>query len=162
VHGLTRQALLPCLLQVLPADAMVLAEPAPADLLAALEEALVRVGRLDPVEQHARVRGMYSWNDVAQRTVQVYDNVMASSRWGHGRVAAVGPSACTICMSTCPALMSAVMRLSVLLVTVAAMLQWVPFTVHVQLVCAQLVCCPQAVLSKACCDGAHLRCCDHL
>lgn len=42
-------------MQVLPPDVMLLAEPSPEDLLEALEEALVRVPELDPVQQHKKV-----------------------------------------------------------------------------------------------------------
>jgi hypothetical protein len=43
-------------LQVLPPDVMLLAEPSPEDLLAAVEEAIQRVPHLDPLQQHGRVR----------------------------------------------------------------------------------------------------------
>lgn len=42
-------------LQVLPPDVMLLAEPSPEDLLAAVEEAIQRVPSLDPLAQHERV-----------------------------------------------------------------------------------------------------------
>ena len=43
--------------QVLPPDVLLLAEPSPEDLLAALELALGRLAGLDPHKQHARVCG---------------------------------------------------------------------------------------------------------
>lgn len=43
--------------QVLPGDIMLLAEPAPEALAEALEEALGRVGGVDPAAQHAQVGG---------------------------------------------------------------------------------------------------------
>lgn len=45
------------LLQVLPPDMMLLAEPSPEDLLAAVEQAINRVPHLDPLKQHKRVGG---------------------------------------------------------------------------------------------------------
>lgn len=41
--------------QVLPPDVMLLAEPSPEDLLAAVDEAIQRVPHLDPLQQHERV-----------------------------------------------------------------------------------------------------------
>ncbi|KAF8057928.1 hypothetical protein HT031_005874 [Scenedesmus sp. PABB004] len=64
--------------QVLPPDVLLLAEPGPEDLLAALEEGLARVTALDPHAQHARVAAMYSWPNVAARTAAVYDAAMAA------------------------------------------------------------------------------------
>lgn len=57
--------------QVLPDDMMLLAEPAPENLIEAIEQALVRVGSIDPQAQHEKVTHMYSWNNVAARTVKV-------------------------------------------------------------------------------------------
>jgi hypothetical protein len=42
-------------LQVLPGDIMLLADPAPEALAEALEEALGRVGGVDPTAQHEQV-----------------------------------------------------------------------------------------------------------
>jgi hypothetical protein len=56
--------LLLLLLQVLPPDMMLLAEPSPEDLLVVLEEALARVHTLDPVAQHVRVRNWYNSSDM--------------------------------------------------------------------------------------------------
>jgi hypothetical protein len=41
--------------QVLPPDVMLLAEPSPEELLAAVEAALTRLPCLDPQQQHERV-----------------------------------------------------------------------------------------------------------
>lgn len=46
-----------CLLQVLPPDMTELSEPSAEGLCAALQRALGRVGSLQPMEQHERVRG---------------------------------------------------------------------------------------------------------
>ncbi|GLC56388.1 hypothetical protein PLESTB_001099500 [Pleodorina starrii] len=66
--------------EVLPPDMIVLAEPSAEGLLTAIEAALLRVPHQRPAEQHERVRQMYDWNDVARRTVKVYDAVAASTR----------------------------------------------------------------------------------
>ncbi|EFJ45084.1 hypothetical protein VOLCADRAFT_94566 [Volvox carteri f. nagariensis] len=66
--------------EVLPPDMIELAEPTAEGLLAAIERALLRVPHQRPAAQHERVRHMYDWNDVAQRTVKVYDAVEASTR----------------------------------------------------------------------------------
>lgn len=66
--------------EVLPPDMIVLAEPSAEGLLDAIERALLRVPHQDPLAQHERVRHMYDWNDVARRTVVVYDNTMTSKR----------------------------------------------------------------------------------
>jgi hypothetical protein len=42
--------------EVLPSDMMLLAEPVPEDLVAALEAALTRVYEVDPVKQHQQVQ----------------------------------------------------------------------------------------------------------
>ena len=42
--------------QVLPSGMVVLAEPSPDSLLAALEEAVLRVHSVDPLLQHEQVR----------------------------------------------------------------------------------------------------------
>lgn len=44
--------------QVLPPDMMLLAEPSPEDLLAAVEAAILKVPHLDPQAQHKRVRSL--------------------------------------------------------------------------------------------------------
>jgi phosphatidylinositol glycan class A protein len=38
---------------------------------------VVQSGAHDPVKAHERVRGMYAWSDVAERTEKVYDAVLA-------------------------------------------------------------------------------------
>ena len=42
-------------LQVLPSDMIILAEPNPESLLAALEQAVQRVHSVNPLEQHQQV-----------------------------------------------------------------------------------------------------------
>lgn len=64
--------------EVLPADMLLLAEPSPDGLIAAVSVALDRVQQCsaDPWLQHAAVREMYSWQSIAQRTERVYRQVL--------------------------------------------------------------------------------------
>lgn len=64
--------------EVLPPSMIRFAEPRADALVRAIEAALPLARRVDPADFHARVRGMYSWMDVAARTVRVYDRVAAS------------------------------------------------------------------------------------
>ena len=50
------------------------------DVKMALHRAIeiVRSGKYDPQKAHERVKGMYSWEDVAGRTEKVYDRAMAT------------------------------------------------------------------------------------
>ena len=52
------------------------------DIIRALSRAIetIKAGRHDPVKAHERVKGMYAWSDVAERTETVYTNAMASPR----------------------------------------------------------------------------------
>jgi len=63
--------------EVLPPSMIKFAEPRPDALVHAIDAALPLAGTVDPLDFHARVRDMYSWMDVAARTVQVYDRVAA-------------------------------------------------------------------------------------
>jgi phosphatidylinositol N-acetylglucosaminyltransferase subunit A len=63
--------------EVLPPSMIKFAEPRPDALINAIDAALPLARRVDPQEFHARVRDMYSWMDVAARTVKVYDAVAA-------------------------------------------------------------------------------------
>ena len=92
--------------EVLPPDMLLLCEPRAEALLDALEAALRRVAAAKKAaaeggsssgnsgararhRQHARVRRMYSWRDVAARTLRVYDAAAAEAdrraRAGGGR-----------------------------------------------------------------------------
>ncbi|EPY27017.1 n-acetylglucosaminyl-phosphatidylinositolbiosyn th eticprotein [Strigomonas culicis] len=62
--------------EVLPSNMLLLAEPDPASITAALEEAIARVPYLSPWELHENCRRYYSWNWVAERTERVYDRIM--------------------------------------------------------------------------------------
>eukprot|EP00891_Asterochloris_glomerata_P007378 jgi/Astpho2/7378/fgenesh1_pm.00114_%23_10_t len=59
--------------EVLPSSMMLLADPSPDSVLAALESALQRLPDLKPFEQHDRVASFYAWPNIAERTEVVYD-----------------------------------------------------------------------------------------
>jgi phosphatidylinositol glycan class A protein len=59
--------------EVLPAHMVTLAEPDADDLMRALGEALVKAALIDRRAQHDEVSRLYSWPEVAARTVRVYD-----------------------------------------------------------------------------------------
>ncbi|KAL8571190.1 hypothetical protein ACOMHN_010651 [Nucella lapillus] len=66
--------------EVLPPDLIYLAEPNVKALAEALEKAIEdhQLGRaVPPWQAHNRVKHMYTWTNVAQRTEQVYDRVTA-------------------------------------------------------------------------------------
>jgi len=60
--------------EVLPADMILLAKPEEESLFDAIEEAITKVisGSVDTSQFNQRVRKMYSWQSVAQRTERVY------------------------------------------------------------------------------------------
>ena len=65
--------------EVLPPQLIRLAEPSARSLIASLEEAIAaqRAGdTLDPHEAHNRVKQLYTWPNVAERTEKVYERVM--------------------------------------------------------------------------------------
>ncbi|EPY38657.1 UDP-GlcNAc:PI A1-6 GlcNAc-transferase [Angomonas deanei] len=62
--------------EVLPSNMLLLAEPDPASIIAAVEEAITRVPFLSPWELHENCRRYYSWDWVAERTERVYDRIM--------------------------------------------------------------------------------------
>lgn len=57
--------------EVLPDDCVAYARPEPADLVQAVLDAVSRP-KEDPWLQHGRVKNMYSWRNVAERTEKVY------------------------------------------------------------------------------------------
>jgi phosphatidylinositol glycan class A protein len=65
-------------LQVLPDDMIVLAEPAPEDMVRAVKKAIDMLPGIDPQVMHLRMKKLYSWDDVAKRTEIVYDRAMQS------------------------------------------------------------------------------------
>jgi hypothetical protein len=52
------------------------------DVIRALSRAIetIKAGHHDPAKAHERVKGMYAWSDVAERTEVVYYNAMSSPR----------------------------------------------------------------------------------
>ncbi|CDW55521.1 phosphatidylinositol, partial [Trichuris trichiura] len=61
--------------EVLPSDLITLAEPSIQGIVDALDSAIQRYwanSLPDPMEVHTRIRQMYSWSDVAERTEHVY------------------------------------------------------------------------------------------
>jgi phosphatidylinositol glycan class A protein len=82
--------------EVLPPDLLFLAEPEPEALVAALSDAIAALPRteraekkseLSPAAIHARVREMYSWEDVASRLETVYARAHATRDTMNGRMA---------------------------------------------------------------------------
>ncbi|NP_001169463.1 Phosphatidylinositol N-acetylglucosaminyltransferase subunit A-like [Zea mays] len=64
--------------EVLPDDMIVLAEPAPGDMVRAVKKAIDMLPGIDPQIMHLRMKELYSWDDVAKRTEIVYDRAMES------------------------------------------------------------------------------------
>uniref|UniRef100_A0A0E0LJ70 phosphatidylinositol N-acetylglucosaminyltransferase n=1 Tax=Oryza punctata TaxID=4537 RepID=A0A0E0LJ70_ORYPU len=64
--------------EVLPDDMVVLAEPAPEDMVRAVRKAIDMLPGIDPHVMHLRMKKLYSWDDVAKRTEIVYDRAMQS------------------------------------------------------------------------------------
>ncbi|CCW66253.1 unnamed protein product [Phytomonas sp. Hart1] len=62
--------------EVLPPHMLLLAEPDPLSIVAALEEAIHKVPYLSPWELHENCRRFYSWDWVAARTERVYDRII--------------------------------------------------------------------------------------
>lgn len=56
------------------------ATPLTPDVVRALGKAIttIKEGRHDAHTAHARVKGMYAWSDVAERTMEVYDTVLSA------------------------------------------------------------------------------------
>ena len=51
------------------------AQPTAEDLVRAMEEAVPRIPHVDCAQFHQRVRAMYSWENVAERTERVYERI---------------------------------------------------------------------------------------
>ncbi|PIA30900.1 hypothetical protein AQUCO_05300022v1 [Aquilegia coerulea] len=65
--------------EVLPDDMIVLAEPVPSDMVQAIKKAIHILPSIDPQMMHLRMKGLYSWHDVARRTEIVYDRALSCS-----------------------------------------------------------------------------------
>ncbi len=64
--------------EVLPPRMITFAEPSPASLIEALSKAIPRARHVEPHDFNKELSGLYSWRDVAARTVRVYDRVAAT------------------------------------------------------------------------------------
>ncbi|CAD5119585.1 DgyrCDS8187 [Dimorphilus gyrociliatus] len=65
--------------EVLPEHLVYLAEPNPKSLIEALEAAIenrISGNILDPWEQHRQVSLLYTWENVAERTVKIYNRII--------------------------------------------------------------------------------------
>ncbi|KAJ3056342.1 hypothetical protein HK097_007320 [Rhizophlyctis rosea] len=64
--------------EVLPDDMIIFSQPEELDLFRSIETAIKRIQAqpIDHWEFHNRVKSMYSWKDVAERTANVYDMIM--------------------------------------------------------------------------------------
>ncbi|KHJ47456.1 glycosyltransferase, group 1 family protein [Trichuris suis] len=72
--------------EVLPSDLITLAEPSVQGIVDALDSAIERYwanSLPNPMEVHARIRHMYSWSDVAERTEHVYFDALKRSIDSH-------------------------------------------------------------------------------
>ncbi|KAK8484708.1 hypothetical protein V6N13_094333 [Hibiscus sabdariffa] len=65
--------------QVLPDDMIVLAEPDPSDMVHAIRKAISILPNIDPQVMHDRMKRLYNWNDVAERTEIVYNRALKCS-----------------------------------------------------------------------------------
>ncbi|CAM6104774.1 unnamed protein product [Calypogeia fissa] len=64
--------------EVLPSDMIILEEPVPARMVAGIAQAIELLPQVNRFDMHRRVRNLYSWTDVAQRTETVYDHAINS------------------------------------------------------------------------------------
>jgi len=62
--------------EVLPSNLIRLCEPRGDDLIEKLTEAIPMIKTSDPWKMHEQVKGMYTWDDVAERTEKVYDRII--------------------------------------------------------------------------------------
>ena len=76
--------------EVLPPDLIRLADPSSKSLISALEDAIASSKRgdfVDPFVAHARVKKLYTWQNVAKRTEVVYDSIVSDVDLGlDGRI----------------------------------------------------------------------------
>jgi phosphatidylinositol glycan class A protein len=59
--------------EILPENMIQFAEPHAADIIETLSDAIPHAKNSRPMELHSRVKHMYNWHDVAERTERVYD-----------------------------------------------------------------------------------------
>lgn len=83
--------------EILPTEMIEFAHADEDDVVRALSTAIktVKAGKHDPLKAHARIRDMYSWAQVAERTETVYERVMSTPERGEGerlaRLLGLGP-----------------------------------------------------------------------
>lgn len=68
--------------EVLPPSMIKFAEPSTEPLVMALIDSISIAKRIIPTEFHVKVSEMYNWNDIAERTVVVYDKIKADAKSG--------------------------------------------------------------------------------
>jgi phosphatidylinositol N-acetylglucosaminyltransferase subunit A len=66
--------------EVLPSSMITFADPETNSLVKAVEDAIVLCRQVVPNDLHEKVKGMYSWVDVAKRTERVYNEIMLKKR----------------------------------------------------------------------------------
>ncbi len=74
--------------EVLPNDLILMGKPAVKDLTEVLARAVrEKIGRdengnlrHDPIRAHERIKGMYSWENVARKTIAVYEHVLQNKK----------------------------------------------------------------------------------
>lgn len=64
--------------EVLPSSMIRFAEPNVVDLVEAMNDAIRICLRVDPYENHERIREMYDWRDIAERTERIYKDISMS------------------------------------------------------------------------------------
>jgi len=68
--------------EVLPDDMIIFAEPEENDLITALSKAItmIKFKEVTPAKFHDRIKKMYSWENIAERTERVYYSIMKTRR----------------------------------------------------------------------------------
>ncbi|KAK7439825.1 Phosphatidylinositol N-acetylglucosaminyltransferase GPI3 subunit [Stygiomarasmius scandens] len=68
--------------EILPEDMISFAEPDEDDVFRAISEAIsiVSQGKHDPLRAHKRIKTLYDWGQITERTEKVYDAVMKSEQ----------------------------------------------------------------------------------
>lgn len=59
--------------EVLPPDMIFLSEPNPESILQKMDQAIKQANQYPKSENHERIRKIYSWKNVAERTIKAYD-----------------------------------------------------------------------------------------
>ena len=62
--------------EILPKDLLYLADPNPKSLYNKLEEAIANVESISPSENHERIKGYYSWRNIAARVEKTYYDIL--------------------------------------------------------------------------------------